>query len=384
MQFGEVGQLGRPVVHLRIDVGGVIAAPGCLHPGIPDSLQVGGLAAGLRAADQQVAAKLEVRRHQRGVLGPVEGQQPVIDRPVLGIGMPQVQLHAVELELVGGHMGGQRLVVLLRSAPQVGRVARQRVAGHVLVVHEIGSQGDMEQHLGGTLHAQRLAGGAHPATPGRDPGIGHVADRARDATLVVALALHPQDIPARSAHPPVLHRRVVEELAGEGLGPGGRQAHDDQLVREGRKRLLDVFHAVHLVAGAHDRPVDVQLAAIIGDLPFAAGEADLERSGRLVVHLLAHGREQGLPAQVLGGLVLAGEDQFADLRQGGRPLGVPVLIRAARGDGLFVELEFLHVGAAVDHGADAAVADRPGLFPGLGRLVEPDDILRGLGMQTGD
>ena len=383
MEFRQVGQLRRPVVHLRVDVGRVVAAPGGLEAGIPDALQVGGLATRLRAADQQVASELEIGRHERCILGPLEGQQAVIDRPVLVVRPTQVQFHPVELLLVGSDVGGKRPVVSLRGILQVSSVARVRIARHVLVVDEIRSQGDMQQQLRRALHAQGLASGAHPAAPGRHPGVIDIADRALDAALVVGLALQAQEIAARGADPGILHRRLVEKLTAEGLGPGSRQAHDDELVGEGGKNLFHILHATDLVAGAHDRPVDVEFATVVAHLPLPAGEADLQRTGSLVVHLFTHGGQEAFVAEILGFFVPAGEDQVPHLLQMLECLGVPVLVRAACGDGLLVELEFLHVGTAVDHRADAAVADRPRLLPGNGRLVEPKDILGRLGGQAG-
>ena len=55
----EVGGLGRPVVHLQVDVVVVVAGPGRPVAVIPQPLQVGGQAAGARAARQQVASVLE-------------------------------------------------------------------------------------------------------------------------------------------------------------------------------------------------------------------------------------------------------------------------------------------------------------------------------------
>src|SRR6185369_3119882 len=59
--FGQVCRLGRPVVHLGVDVDGVLAFPRRRHRVVPDSLQVGGLRAGPRTGDQQITAVLEIQ-----------------------------------------------------------------------------------------------------------------------------------------------------------------------------------------------------------------------------------------------------------------------------------------------------------------------------------
>ena len=41
MHFRKIGYLGGPVIHLHIDVGGVIAAPWWPQFFVPDALQIG-------------------------------------------------------------------------------------------------------------------------------------------------------------------------------------------------------------------------------------------------------------------------------------------------------------------------------------------------------
>lgn len=40
--LGQVGNTGVPVVHLRVDVDGVLALPGRIEVVVPDALKVGG------------------------------------------------------------------------------------------------------------------------------------------------------------------------------------------------------------------------------------------------------------------------------------------------------------------------------------------------------
>ncbi len=64
MEVGEVGALGEPVVHLGVDVDGVLGAPRRVDGFVPDALQVGGEGAGAGAGDEQIAAVLEVEREE--------------------------------------------------------------------------------------------------------------------------------------------------------------------------------------------------------------------------------------------------------------------------------------------------------------------------------
>ena len=60
VHLGQSRYFCRPVVHLKVDVGRVFAVPRRKGVVVPDALQVGGLSAGLRAADEQVAPELEI------------------------------------------------------------------------------------------------------------------------------------------------------------------------------------------------------------------------------------------------------------------------------------------------------------------------------------
>ncbi len=66
--LAEVRALRRPVVHLDVDVGGVLAPPGGVEQLVPDALEVGRLVARPAAGDEQVAPELEVERRQRRVV----------------------------------------------------------------------------------------------------------------------------------------------------------------------------------------------------------------------------------------------------------------------------------------------------------------------------
>ena len=80
-----------------------------------------------------------------------------------------------------------------------------------------------------------------------------------------------------------------------------------------------------------------------------------------VAHEFLHG-------EIFGFLLLAGPEEFADLRQrlGGALVGV--VVGLAGPDGLLVELDAFVGGAAEDHGAHVAVADGQGVGPEVGGL----------------
>ena len=79
VQLGEVGRLGRPVVHLGVDVDRVVRAPRRPQLVVPDALQVRRLRARAAAGDQQVAAVLEQQLDELRIRG-AELHDPLIGR----------------------------------------------------------------------------------------------------------------------------------------------------------------------------------------------------------------------------------------------------------------------------------------------------------------
>src|ERR1044072_6207548 len=60
MTLRQVRRFDGPVVHLRVDVDGVLAFPRWRHEVVPDPLQVRGLRAGPRRRDQEIPPVLEI------------------------------------------------------------------------------------------------------------------------------------------------------------------------------------------------------------------------------------------------------------------------------------------------------------------------------------
>ena len=93
--LGEVCHLGRPVVHLGVDVDRVLAAPGGRDRLIPDALEVGRLSAGAAAGDQEIAAELEAEGFQVGIGGTVaDGLEPLIGGRIVPEVVTDLQMHA--------------------------------------------------------------------------------------------------------------------------------------------------------------------------------------------------------------------------------------------------------------------------------------------------
>ena len=69
LRLGKVADKGRPVVHLDVDVDGVLRVPGGVHLVVPHALQVSGLTTGLARRDKQVAAVLHHKTYHVEVGG---------------------------------------------------------------------------------------------------------------------------------------------------------------------------------------------------------------------------------------------------------------------------------------------------------------------------
>ncbi len=154
--LGQIADFRRPVVHLGVDVDGVLAAPVRNDRFVPNALEVGGLAAGPAAGGQDIAPELEAQGLQVDVvlafahrLDPLVGGL-VIHRPVADVQMHPAHQPAKVLFVPAA----QSRVVLVRHAGQDPLADHSRVAADVLVVHEAGSGRDDECHGVGLLDVQ--------------------------------------------------------------------------------------------------------------------------------------------------------------------------------------------------------------------------------------
>ena len=96
---GQAAAFRGPVVHFRVDVNGVFAAPRRVGIFVPDALQIRGQqGVGAAAGNQQVAPEVEVKRREAVVAFPgAEAIQALVGRKrVERRVVPEFQLHAAE------------------------------------------------------------------------------------------------------------------------------------------------------------------------------------------------------------------------------------------------------------------------------------------------
>ena len=135
--FRQVAHFGRPVVHLQVDIGGVLAVPRRSHEFVPDALEIGRHGSRTAAAHQQVAAELEVQRRKAGVLlAFLEAGETFVGGKVLDSGIAgrrrQHHLHAAEELLVIGEVRGFQRVIRLGGASQVLIAGGGRIAAAII------------------------------------------------------------------------------------------------------------------------------------------------------------------------------------------------------------------------------------------------------------
>ncbi len=98
--LGKICRLSRPVIHLGVDVDGVLAFPRWGHAFVPDTLQICRLAAGPRAADKQVSSELEIKCRKLWVIGLFRIADSLIGRKFRHSRRSEVQLNSTKQPLM--------------------------------------------------------------------------------------------------------------------------------------------------------------------------------------------------------------------------------------------------------------------------------------------
>ena len=161
LRLSQIANKRRPVVHLGIDVDGIFRVPWGVHFVVPYTLQVSRLSARLTRRNQQIATILHHQRHHIEVSA-VESTQALVGRQATSIGFAsgatQCQLYAVVLLLVFLDMVGQKLFIWF-TLYTVQRlvILLDRIATHVVIVHEIGGGSNIECGSSSIVHLQRMS-----------------------------------------------------------------------------------------------------------------------------------------------------------------------------------------------------------------------------------
>ena len=372
LRLGQVSDERRPVVHLGVDVDGVLRVPRGVHLVVPHALQISGLATGLRGGDEQIASVLHHQRHQVQVsrillesLHALVGLKRRI--PVLR----QHQLHAAVLFLILLDMVLQLFLVVL--ALQRGQRLAVLVSGitrDVVIVHEVGGSG----HINGNV-----VGHANP------DGIALLFDQAHlalylhttfsakagfDALMILAVDDGYQL--AVGHHPFRLQRAVERQGEGDGGRPVSRDTYDDDVVSlRGENSALETGAIIRIMC-SDGGIVQIQHPLIVCHLLMA--EIQLQAAHGQIAHAVGPFHEI-LVDDLRSLTFLALEDELTHLLQVCLGLRAVVVVGRAAPEGFFVQLNFLNVGAAIDHGSQMTVAYGKCLQPVGGGTAIPQPML---------
>ncbi len=154
VHFLKIGNLGGPVIHLGIDVDGVLAVPGRGKLIVPEALERRSHRAGAAARDQQVAAELKIESGKRRV---VRSALQAFICGEIGGGTAKLEVDAPEQSLVIRDVRGAKFGVGLSRGCEIAIE---------IPFAEAGAGGD-EQRCGvGAFDDQLVAFSAHPAAFG--------------------------------------------------------------------------------------------------------------------------------------------------------------------------------------------------------------------------
>ena len=125
MTFDDICRFRRPIVHFRIDIEGIIAAPWRPDLIVPNPLQIGWLCSRPRTGNQEITAILEQEGDQLKVTVGLEIDDAFIHGLLHGVSCAQPQRNAAELGLVVGQMDLSKRIVgfLSRGLQLPGRLA---------------------------------------------------------------------------------------------------------------------------------------------------------------------------------------------------------------------------------------------------------------------
>ena len=351
-QLGQIGRLGRPVVHLDIDVGVVVGIPRRRQAVVPQALQIGrqGIA---RAGDQQVAAELHVQRLQLGVvaIAGVGGDAGVGGQcAALGGAGAEIEGHAVEQRavvlLVFGAQGVERLG---GGGRDLRRHARQRVVAVELArrIGDIaGARAQNDRQRIAVAEAERLAVNTHRPAIVEHLNLAGVAHR-------IGQGAGGEQPLSRSRDARPVHVRQTQAARVARLFVR-RESQHDHLRRMAGKRLTAVVHAAQGVAVHLPAMVELQLTRVARRcLLLVPRQLDEHIAKGLVrPHQLGIARPQGdvvelhpLPRQ------LAEQHRAQPAVADGQSLALPAFVRVRRGFGV-AQREVGRSGADGQGGAD--------------------------------
>ena len=391
--FGQVHPVGRPVVHLGIDVDGVVAVPRREDQVVPQALERGRLSALAAGGNGQVSAIVEQQRIERqillAVLVPVE---PLVGGQQLFVSAAQIQRHAVVKRAVILYVPLPKLLIAaLRRGLQILQAGLDILLplqnGVLVPAIEAGAHGEEDGRAVRALDLDAPAALGDLAALAQHARHRQIADSPLGVVLSVLERLF--KVPIDRVAPdigravsldrlivlPAAHRRAKggrqAHLKAHAARPISRQAHDQHLIRRADKQLAPVRDAARPVADLMNALVQRQLPPIIAHrFPVAHGQQQIAQRQ---IHLGPQPGKALLEHPLCLG-IFALERKSLRLFIGLSRPGRLAVARPSRPQRVLIETHPLTYRAAEGHRANAAVAERQRLVPSARLLPIPQAI----------
>ena len=357
----QAADVGGPVVHLGVDIDGILGIPRREERVVPDALQISGQAARAAGRKQKPPSVLEVQRVQPrvGLCGGapqafVGGQG--LQGGVCGKG------EAAGVEVFANIFG---IAFFKNHIPPFGRgdkAGGDGLQGLGLAVGRSGGQQEgcrlraaQKQRIADSPHrAAIVLGQADRGSKADAVGIAREIDRCivQVSCLFAALA-------------------VQAAAQGESLRRIGRQPQDEHAIRVGDERLPRVVRAAHGEVDIEHARVQVKATAVVVGFGRQAVKIQSQIAQRLVRAHAARGRGQPVLRELFGLGQAALAEQRLHFGQRGRGVGVQAVHRAAAPQAVLIQLELLARDTAELHTAKASIARGQRRIPIRGRVGIP-------------
>ena len=382
--FGEIGHLGGPVVHFRVNVEGIFAAPVGKEVLAPSALEVAGLAAFPAAGNRDIAAELEELGLQVRIrLSLLEGRNAHIG----GLGILRAVSHG---EVHPAHEAGEVLQVrgfelfevLTLHIGQNLLAAGRWISADVLVIHKVRGYGEHERYgVGAANHQAGIRGlqlsllrkGHHIRLEAHSVAF-HLGNEVEDAGGEIAPgAVHGETVPLGGNLPPEGALKPGFHIHAAGFI--GRYLHYHHMVRIGHEHLAGHLYAVLGIVHRHYARFHVQFPVVVLNF-FSFLEIQQQVSHRHIGLLVGGFSVEMFIHQFLRLLVLFLIHELLDLVIVVVGLRIVVVVGPTGPESGFVERNPLIFNPSKHIAAHVTVADEKAVQPHFaGGFIVPQDHL---------
>ena len=276
------------------------------------------------------------------------------------------------------------------------------IASNVLVVHHVGTHGDIDGSLVGPNDRQLAVGGTNIrgnvfkrcgslgiGTLGSVPYYGLHRHQSHETHLALQVLVFPRHAVEVCAATPrscrggvgggVTARQYVAMRRGERSRERNaprlrsREVYGNHLAAQRGDGLAFILYSVHFISNDAQGAVNIKQPLIVA-IVCMPGHGDIQVAERLVRHAHVLARSKGhhlLVGQLLSLLIATLEDELTHFGQVLLRFGIHHLIRLTGPDGLLVQLYAFHGRRTIYHTAHRTITDGQSLCPCLRWTVVP-------------